>query len=131
MLDCAHIIQSQSKTGSLQGLVKVISSSHTHVHCSLSVIVIYTAAYVYKACQWSGTIEPSQCRYSSSYLSFIVCLHAEWRVTESNRLGKGYSSFSAKQTTNTQMQIESNRLLRRQQIQKYKYTTKAQVQRGE
>ena len=64
-------------------------------------------------------------------IPFIVCLHAEWRVTESNRLGKGYSSFSAKQTTNTQMQIESNRLLRRQQIQKYKYTTKAQVQRGE
>ena len=64
-------------------------------------------------------------------IPFIVCLHAERRVTESNRLGKGYSSFSAKQTTNTQMQIESNRLLRRQQIQKYKYTTKAHVQRGE
>ena len=38
-------------------------------------------------------------------IPFIVCLHAERRVTESNRLGKGYSSFSAKQTTNTQSKL--------------------------
>ena len=38
-------------------------------------------------------------------IPFIVCLHAERGVTESDRLGKGYSSFSAKQTTNTQSKL--------------------------